>query len=448
MGQRESNEAATAADDNKGKECVFTAEGLRDVPEIGEKRVRSLVLDLNELGPRIASPQRLAAICSGGCLQELSLVRCMLDEVPLEAIAAASGTLRVLNLAGNNLVEVGAAAALLRLTRLEELRLDGNKLRTLPDLSALSSLVLLSVEGNRDLGDALLACVPPNVSVLRCSQCGLTPSADLASLVSRCGRLRELCLADNSLRTLPPSIATALPQLRKLDLARNRLCGELPQLPASVSWLDLSFNAELSPAVLHVTEHLPGLQMFRVSGCGFLSDDGLRQSISTAPQSLQQPRQSCMVIADYAVPDEVLPGVYLGEAECAWNAHCLQRLGVTHILTVAFIAPAFPELFEYHIAEVDDRNCENLLGRFGECIAFIEKALAGGGKVLVHCRHGVSRSATVVAAFVMVRLRLGWAAAIEHVRSRRRRVSPNDGFLAQLEQWEAICKTTKDSSQQ
>ena len=37
----------------------------------------------------------------------------------------------------------------------------------------------------------------------------------------------------------------------------------------------------------------------------------------------------------------------------------------------------------------------NLLTHLPGCIDFITKALAGGGKVLVHCAAGVSRSTTV-----------------------------------------------------
>ena len=67
-------------------------------------------------------------------------------------------------------------------------------------------------------------------------------------------------------------------------------------------------------------------------------------------------------------------------------------------------------------------------------LPFIASALEAGGKVLVHCERGVSRSASVVAAFLMdMDPALTPSAAVERVRACRPCVKPNPGFLAQLE---------------
>jgi len=42
-----------------------------------------------------------------------------------------------------------------------------------------------------------------------------------------------------------------------------------------------------------------------------------------------------------------------------------------------------------------------VLGQFREAIDFIEKALDKKERVVVHCGRGISRSATVVIAFLM-----------------------------------------------
>jgi len=50
------------------------------------------------------------------------------------------------------------------------------------------------------------------------------------------------------------------------------------------------------------------------------------------------------------LPDEILPGLYLGSWDSAVNKHLLKHLGVTHILTVASqLTPAFPEAFLHSI---------------------------------------------------------------------------------------------------
>lgn len=58
------------------------------------------------------------------------------------------------------------------------------------------------------------------------------------------------------------------------------------------------------------------------------------------------------------------------------------------------------------------------------CFSFI-------GKVLVHCFMGISRSATIACAFLMLKRRLGAQEALETLR-KNRSIYPNDGFLNQL----------------
>ena len=55
--------------------------------------------------------------------------------------------------------------------------------------------------------------------------------------------------------------------------------------------------------------------------------------------------------------------------------------------------------------------------------------LPGGGKVLVHCHAGLSRSATVVTAFIMKTK--GWALeqALDFVREKRQSIRPNEALL-------------------
>ena len=135
--------------------------------------------------------------------------------------------------------------------------------------------------------------------------------------------------------------------------------------------------------------------------------------------------------------------------------------------------------------DVFDDPEEDLISHFGKCIAFIEKAfsskptkplfelfkavhwnwhdnfygpflrvisrilnrrffcnvkiqpwwsyllvyLPGGGKVLVHCHAGLSRSATVVTAFIMKTK--GWALeqALDFVREKRPSIRPNEALL-------------------
>mmetsp|Transcript_19354 Transcript_19354/g.21532 ORF Transcript_19354/g.21532 Transcript_19354/m.21532 type:complete len:196 (-) Transcript_19354:52-639(-) len=139
--------------------------------------------------------------------------------------------------------------------------------------------------------------------------------------------------------------------------------------------------------------------------------------------------------------DEILPGLYLGDMwKAKYSAGILLKSGVTHVLPVGESMPRpFPEDFKYYPKriEIDDSEVEDLLSHFDECIEWIDEALKDG-KIYVHCAAGISRSATVVSAYVMKKQSISAAKAEEHVRSRREQIMPNKGFKKQLllyEEW-------------
>jgi len=62
----------------------------------------------------------------------------------------------------------------------------------------------------------------------------------------------------------------------------------------------------------------------------------------------------------------------------------------------------------------------------------VQGALDGGGKVLVHCMQGVSRSVTFVIAFLMWRQKASYEQVFEAVKSIRGVANPNIGFCFQV----------------
>jgi len=90
------------------------------------------------------------------------------------------------------------------------------------------------------------------------------------------------------------------------------------------------------------------------------------------------------------------------------------------------------------IKGVCDDGIDSLQPQLEPICNWIDKARAEGGKVLVHCRVGVSRSATVTIAYVMKYLALPLVDAYLIVRSRRLSVliQPNMRLLYNLCGWE------------
>ncbi|KAK1753731.1 DSPc-domain-containing protein [Echria macrotheca] len=60
------------------------------------------------------------------------------------------------------------------------------------------------------------------------------------------------------------------------------------------------------------------------------------------------------------------------------------------------------------------------------------------GKVLVHCTQGVSRSPTVVIAYLMRKQRRGFEAVYADVKVKRREIEPSENFVQQLRIWEEV----------
>ncbi|TBU24429.1 hypothetical protein BD311DRAFT_671810 [Dichomitus squalens] len=184
---------------------------------------------------------------------------------------------------------------------------------------------------------------------------------------------------------------------------------------------------------------------------------------------------------DGSFPSRVLPFLYLGNLNHASNAFMLHALGITHVVSVgecALVPPphmdtphagpntaacAMPnpnahfipgkgpggqgslwiEEREGRIKVLDikgvcDDGIDTLEPQLEPICEWIDKAREEGGKVLVHCRVGVSRSATVTIAYVMKHLGLSLVDAYLIVRSRRLSVliQPNMRLLYNLLGWE------------
>ncbi|KAF8205211.1 protein-tyrosine phosphatase-like protein [Mycena galopus ATCC 62051] len=125
--------------------------------------------------------------------------------------------------------------------------------------------------------------------------------------------------------------------------------------------------------------------------------------------------------------------LYLGNLDAARSTRSLTDLRITHILSVcAELIPAeHPHSGIRHMRiSVEDVDYADLLIHFPSACQFIDNAIRSGGIVLVH--DGVSRSAAVVAAYLMWSRRLSATKALENIRRVRNQIWPNAGFQEQL----------------
>ncbi|KAL3243774.1 hypothetical protein MRX96_019724 [Rhipicephalus microplus] len=141
---------------------------------------------------------------------------------------------------------------------------------------------------------------------------------------------------------------------------------------------------------------------------------------------------------------EILEYLYLGSE---WNASNLEELkdkGVGHILNVTReIDNFYPGLFDYFNIRVYDDETTEMLKHWDKTYKYIAQAKEQGSKVLVHCKMGISRSASVVIAYVMKAYGWDLRQALDFVKTRRSCIKPNSGFLKQLETYQGILHASK-----
>ena len=134
---------------------------------------------------------------------------------------------------------------------------------------------------------------------------------------------------------------------------------------------------------------------------------------------------------------EIVPGLYMSDLYVAEHPATYTALGITHVLSVMPGSVQFPKCATPQVLQVPirDQPFEELAGHLGKTTAFINDALVRRGSVLVHCVQGMSRSASVVSAYLIATY--GWSVkeAVEYVRSKSTNAFPNTGFVHQLQEY-------------
>ncbi|XP_053311466.1 serine/threonine/tyrosine-interacting-like protein 2 isoform X2 [Spea bombifrons] len=137
--------------------------------------------------------------------------------------------------------------------------------------------------------------------------------------------------------------------------------------------------------------------------------------------------------------DEVWPNIFIAEKSVAVNKGRLKRMGITHVLNAAHGTTVFtgPEFYsgteiQYMGVEVDDFPDSDISKFFRPAAEFLDEALLTcRGKVLVNSEMGISRSAILVAAYLMIFHHMTISDALMTIR-KKRAIYPNDEFIKQL----------------
>ncbi|XP_074861956.1 dual specificity protein phosphatase 10-like isoform X2 [Carettochelys insculpta] len=135
----------------------------------------------------------------------------------------------------------------------------------------------------------------------------------------------------------------------------------------------------------------------------------------------------------------ILPFLFLGNERDAQDLEQMLSLNVGHVLNVTTHLPLYHAQsgrLRYKRLPATDNSRQDLRQYFEEAFEFIEEAHQRGKGVLIHCQAGVSRSATIVIAYLMKHTLMTMSDAYKYVKGRRPIISPNLNFMGQLLEFE------------
>ncbi|KAK9462349.1 protein-tyrosine phosphatase-like protein [Lipomyces oligophaga] len=126
--------------------------------------------------------------------------------------------------------------------------------------------------------------------------------------------------------------------------------------------------------------------------------------------------------------------IYLGSLFALRGKKAIQDAHISHVLSAVngkLDLSQLPETSHLHV-DIEDDEDTDLLQHLEHALAFMDEAISSGGAVLVHCMAGVSRSASIVCAYIMRDRQILFDEALELVRHARPIANPNDSFREQL----------------
>jgi protein-tyrosine phosphatase len=170
-----------------------------------------------------------------------------------------------------------------------------------------------------------------------------------------------------------------------------------------------------------------------------------------------QPQNDEMAFLNWEAT-EIAPKLYLGALHDADDEPLLDRLGITHVLNccqtqsnvqMEHCNKVGGGKYVYLNLKCADDLRQSLDAKLDEAVSFIKDTINDDkhdNKVLVHCYAGISRSAAIVIAYLMIMSGQGYDSCYKQVKDKRKIVAPNINFVSQLMKLEDKLNNEKPSS--
>ncbi len=148
-------------------------------------------------------------------------------------------------------------------------------------------------------------------------------------------------------------------------------------------------------------------------------------------------------------------GIFIGNAYSVVGNYATKESDLLDVLHISVVISAlteeeyedymisaedFPGIV-WHRFVIDDDEDEKISQHFFTVHEIISRALNENKKVIVHCAAGMSRSPSLVIAYLMIENRWCYEEAFDFVKRRRPIIEPNIGFVKQLKALEYKLKS-------
>ena len=199
-----------------------------------------------------------------------------------------------------------------------------------------------------------------------------------------------------------------------------------PETPRDPMPIDVPANTHRANAVMASPPGEPRIVLNNIAAAAGIMGETERKSLKLAAVEHEL--------------SEVTPFLFVSGVHVAGDAALLRAKKITHIVNCAGgdCTNHFPAEFEYVTLFLEDNKAERVDPFLPTIVNFMEQVRVGGGRVLVHCWQGVSRSVSFVVAYLMWKNRINFDAARDMVRAVRNVARPNLAFQCQLMEWRRL----------
>jgi hypothetical protein len=130
---------------------------------------------------------------------------------------------------------------------------------------------------------------------------------------------------------------------------------------------------------------------------------------------------------------EILPGLWISDHASVCDLQALQDRNIQHIIcAVLGVKAMFPRHIQYTRLPIRDTHDEDIYQFFDQAADIIHDVLSAKESILVHCRCGVSRSVTLVCAYLIKYHKMSHEEAIHTIQRVRPCANPIPSFRNQL----------------